>query len=120
MTDRTLMRAEQPTLQQRYHLMDLRQQMLAFRLMPLNLLGMSVTVHLQIRKQTVRLDRAARLDRILDETVKTLAARVGDVSHTNQTTENASLSSTALVLGRRLCRRRSGGNVPTALCVQNG
>ncbi len=82
-THRPLMRAEQPTLEQRHHLMHLGQQMFTRLLLPLNLPIVDETVHRKIRRQAVRTHRAARLDHVSDETKKAFTARIRDVSQPN-------------------------------------
>ena len=62
MPDSTLMSAHQPSLQQRNHAMDSRQQMFSLRLAALHLTVVDVAGQLPVGVQTLGSDGAARCD----------------------------------------------------------
>jgi hypothetical protein len=75
-SNRTLVGAKQPSLQQRDHTMDARKQMLSLFLMALYLAVMNVSFQPQIASATVGPDRASRRNRLSNEAVQARAGRV--------------------------------------------
>src|SRR5215469_15235475 len=85
MTNRSLMRTEQPSFEQGDYLMNTRKQMFAFVLMPLNLPIMNIAVHRQISRPAVRTHRASWFDHLLDKSMKAVSICVGNASHSDST-----------------------------------
>src|SRR6187549_837154 len=80
MSNGALMRAQQPTLEQRNDSMHPRQQMLGIRgLMLLDLAVVSVAFHFAVSLQAVGHNGAARFDGLANETMQRGPAGIGNV-----------------------------------------
>ena len=85
MTNCTLMRSKQPTLEQRHHLVNMRQQMFVSCLLSLHLTIMGVSRQIAIGRPAVRAYHAARFDHLRDKLMQGFAARIGNAFHANAT-----------------------------------
>lgn len=81
MTNAALVRAEQPSLHQRNHLMHTGKQMLARLLVTLNLPIVAVSHQFTVRLKAVCADRATRFDRLSNESVQGLSCRIRNSLH---------------------------------------
>src|SRR5208283_517688 len=79
-TNGSLMSAQQPTFQQRYHSMHSRQKMIAFGLPTLHLSVVDVACHLPIGVQAIGSHRTAEVDALGDETVQSGSGKIGNTT----------------------------------------
>ena len=118
LTDGTLMRAQQPALQQRYHPMHAGKEMLPLSVATLQSLVVNIVYQPKVRLESVRSDGATWFNRVGNEAVQTFLGQVRNVPQPNA----ADTLSTCLNSNDdyRLVIRKKGTFVQSVLDIDKG